>query len=115
MCFFGLIVQDSANNTSENDLITLGELTEYEERQWRFPDNTQRCPLRSCGNFFGTRKKAIEHYRKSHAKHAVLCEICNVPLMLLTAAHHLNGHYLRKHPGIEPPVKVKTSRVNETI
>lgn len=97
----------------QNDLITLGELTEYANTVWPFPD-TKRCPVRSCGMMFRTRTKAIEHYRENHAKHSVLCHICKYPLMLLTAAHHLAGHFARKHPTVTPPVKVKTIRVNPT-
>lgn len=92
-------------------MIILGELTEYENKVWQFAD-TKRCPVRSCGILFATRAKAIAHYRENHAQHSVLCVICNYPLMLLTAAHHLDGHYRRKHPGVEPPAKVKFSRVN---
>ncbi|XP_055296572.1 uncharacterized protein LOC129565582 isoform X2 [Sitodiplosis mosellana] len=109
MCSEDENFSESAGDNSEDDLITLGELTEYESTVWRFPD-IRRCPVRSCGMHFETRAKTIEHYRKTHAKHAVLCRICDYPLMLLTAAHHLVGHYARKHPKDTPPVKVKTTR-----
>ncbi|XP_031628123.1 uncharacterized protein LOC116343934 isoform X2 [Contarinia nasturtii] len=98
-----------ANGESENELITLGELTDYESTKWRFPE-TLHCPVRSCSMWFDTRAAAIKHYRESHAKHSVLCKICNYPLYLLTAPHHLQGHYVRKHPTVEPPAKVKTLR-----
>lgn len=100
------------NGESDDDFITLGELTEYENAVWRFPDTT-RCPFRSCNRYFGTRKKAIKHYRENHAKYAVLCKLCNYPIMLHTATHHFEGHYARKHPNVAPPVKVKTERVNQ--
>lgn len=111
---FDYFDKDLTKDKSENDLVTLGELTEYENTVWQFPD-VKRCPLRSCGRGFSTRSQTIEHYRETHAKHAVLCRICNYPLMLLTAAHHLDGHFLRKHPTETPPLKVKIQRVNETI
>lgn len=96
---------------SKNDTITLGELTEYENAEWQFPD-TVRCPYRSCSRIFDTRSNTIEHYRKTHAKHSVLCKICNYPLMLMKGAHHFKSHYMRKHPSMPPPVKVKVIRVS---
>lgn len=93
-------------------MITLGELTEYSNTQWKFPDTT-RCPLRSCKLKLRSRKKAIEHYRKKHADHAVLCELCNVPLMLMLGTHHLNGHFQRKHPEEPLPKKIKSIEVSK--
>lgn len=112
--FLAFLYKELSEDMSDNELISLGELTEYETTEWRFPD-TQNCPLRSCAIHFESRKIAMEHYRENHAKHAVLCEICNYPIMLLSATHHLVGHFARKHPNVEPPQKVETDRVKHNI
>lgn len=103
-----------ANNQSVDDLITLGELTQYENTVWKFPQTT-RCPLRSCGIYLGTRKKAIKHYQDNHAKYGVLCKICDYPIHLQTATHHFDGHYARKHPNEVAPPKMKAARVGTAI
>lgn len=97
-----------------SDLVTVGELTEYETDVWQFPDKSS-CPLRSCHLTFDTRDLAIKHYTATHAQHTVLCKICKSPLMLLLGPHHLVSHYKRKHPNVEPQPKVKKIQVNTTI
>lgn len=103
--------KDLVDDNVEDDLITLGELTQYENTVWKFA-KTLNCPVRSCASKFSTRNLAIKHYRENHAMHSVLCKICDHPIMLMMGPHHLDTHYHRLHPTVTPPPKVKKIRVN---
>lgn len=95
---------------AEDDLITIGELTEYPTVQWKFPETTH-CPRSHCKQKYKSRAENIAHYRDVHAKYDVICNECNI-LVSVSSSHNLLNHYKRKHSDIELPLKTKENRVN---
>lgn len=104
-----LIFAKVSNDVVEDDLIALGELTEYPTFQWKFPQITS-CPRSHCKEKYSNRDAAIAHYRDVHAKYDVLCNDCN-SIVSVSSSHNLIHHYKRKHPNIEPPMKTKLNQV----
>lgn len=64
--------------------------------QWTFPDQT-KCPNKQCQIEFATRSHAIIHYKRQHAKNAILCELCSKPIATHTVNTFVN-HYRQTHP-----------------
>lgn len=93
----------------DDDIVTLGEMTEYPILQWKFPQITH-CPRMNCKRKFPNRDAAIDHYRAMHAKYDILCQECDL-IISVSGAHNLMNHYKRKHPDIEPPAKRPENRV----
>lgn len=63
---------------------------------WTFPDQT-KCPNIHCQIEFATRSHAIIHYKRQHAKNAILCELCSKPIAAHSAGAFIQ-HYQRTHP-----------------
>lgn len=66
--------------------------------KWQFPLNSTMCPATRCNKKFGSRAEAIAHYKQQHAKGAILCEICNKPLVVGTTSDYYIQHFERVHP-----------------
>lgn len=64
---------------------------------WRFPPDQTSCPVRHCEIEFVSRSHAIIHYKRQHAKKAILCEQCQKPVAACSA-YTLVVHYQRTHP-----------------
>lgn len=101
----------SVNNddTTEDDIIILGQMTEYSTERWKFPDTTA-CPRTHCKKVFDTRAEAIRHFRNTHSLYDVLCKECN-RLVSLSGGHNLLNHYKRSHPNVEIPAKRNENKV----
>lgn len=84
----------------KNDLITLKGCSQI--THWRFPQNITYCPVPLCKLMFGIRSDAIFHYRKKHADHAILCQICEKPIATKSPCNFVR-HYRRVHPGMQVP------------
>lgn len=94
---------------TEDDIIVLGEMTEYPTEFWQFPD-TANCPRIHCKIVFKSRADAIKHYREIHSLYDVLCKECNV-VVSVSGAHNLVNHYKRIHPNLDPPPKSDEKKV----
>lgn len=84
----------------DDDLVTLygcGYIT-----QWRFPMHLKECPVRGCRLQFKNRQNTIAHYKKVHAKNAILCSLCNKPIAAKQASLFIK-HYRRMHPKSSVP------------
>lgn len=91
---------ESDGEWEKNDLITLNGCKKI--TYWRFPQNITYCPVRFCKLMFGIRSDAIFHYRKKHADHSILCQICYKPIIAQRPCDFVR-HYRRMHPGMEVP------------
>lgn len=65
--------------------------------KWRLPQNTTRCPLKTCGEAYENRSALKLHYQQQHASTMVLCEICEKPLRAQHVSTYVK-HYRDKHP-----------------
>lgn len=72
---------------------------------WNFPKHINHCPVIGCGLTFATRSKAIDHYRKKHANHFILCSICVKPISA-QIPERVQAHY-RLHPDAEIPSYIR--------
>lgn len=90
-------------NDDADDIIILGESTDFQPMCWQFPQ-TRKCPKDLCFLDFSSRAIAIKHYRERHAKFDLLCKECGV-LISMSGAHNMTNHYKRKHPDRIPPQK----------
>lgn len=100
--FFETIFQVSCLTDIDDidDIIILGELSDFEIKfKWKFP-NTSKCPCKSCGLSCSSRNAAIAHFRNAHAKTSVLCTLCD---RIFDDSVDLLLHYDVEHPDIEPP------------
>lgn len=99
--------------TAYDDLITLsgyGYIT-----HWRFPESLKKCPLTTCAAKFSTRKATIAHYKTSHSKQAILCTICNKPIVSTTKQAFI-FHYKRIHPQQSLPIDfIEHIRSKQTV
>ncbi|XP_055297156.1 uncharacterized protein LOC129565878 [Sitodiplosis mosellana] len=87
----------------EDDLITLRR-----GGKWRFPNGLKGCPIHTCYSVFKTRRQAIAHFKRQHAKYAVLCTLCEKPIN----ARNYRPHCKRMHPNGEISVKPKATPTN---
>lgn len=73
------------NVEPDDDLIALsggGMVT-----HWKLPKNILRCPVKWCARVrFETRSDLLIHYKTVHARHYILCLICDKPVGQLK--HH---------------------------
>lgn len=90
-----------------DDLILLGEDTDYPQMEWRFPD-INGCPKMYCTAIFDDRFFAMAHYRVVHAKTDLLCLECNT-LISMNNPDDLIRHYERKHPSAPAPLPKTTT------
>lgn len=85
-----------ANDDSVDELIELSGCNI--KTFWRFPNVTE-CPVHKCSNYqFGSRMEAKRHYIATHAKDAILCELCkpNKPIASPNPICY-KIHYQRMH------------------
>lgn len=64
--------------------------------KWRFPMNSEECPLITCRIPFKNRLDGINHYRAHHAIGSILCSICDKPIRV-ASKKDFTIHYERKH------------------
>lgn len=103
-------------NCFEDDLITLRGCGI--QTMWRFPEHLTSCPVLRCNFTTDSHSKLINHYKAKHAKHSILCDVCNKPIMA-KQKHHFKRHFWRIHPNIkvsyglgnEMATKIKTQPV----
>lgn len=84
-----------ATSDEEDGWITLtgaGQIT-----QWKFPEKTKTCPVKSCLKHFGVHSDVVDHYRKRHFKDYIYCSLCDKPVSVRLFGD-FNGHYLKMHP-----------------
>lgn len=84
--------------------------------EWSFPKKFKRCPVKSCSERTSNRAALKAHYKETHAEHAILCEICNIPIAILNRnnLYNLRQHYSSKHPNVDVPF-IGCSAQNERI
>lgn len=91
-------MDDSINE--DKDSITLrgcGFIT-----KWNFPQHLTNCPVNKCLKKFGSRSKAIAHYKSTHANDSIYCYLCDKPIAArLRGTYRL--HYNRLHPNVKNP------------
>lgn len=63
---------------------------------WRFPQHTNICPVQRCWIKFSVRSDAIDHYKKKHARHAILCPLCVRPISA-PGLKYFKNHYKSVH------------------
>lgn len=68
--------------------------------QWRFPDEFAQCPVEECGTQFTVRMDAITHFKKQHAKSAMYCSICDMPITA-ERSEDSKEHFHEKHPDVD--------------
>lgn len=93
-------VPENRNDDAKDDMITLrgcGRIT-----KWRFPQNSKRCPVRTCHKNFGFRADAIQHYKRCHAPHSILCPICS-KVIVVRGRYKFIQHCTRTHPDKKIP------------
>lgn len=49
--------------------------------RWKFPLYITRCPVLTCSLEFCTRSATIFHYKDKHASNAILCYLCDWPIL----------------------------------
>lgn len=95
----------------DGDFVTVGS-PKY-QKIWRWP-NLTKCPTGGCGKTFETTAMAMEHYRETHAKFAILCEICDWPKDKRQFARHSAIHQ-SKHGGGKPSNRVSSNKFSADI
>lgn len=89
---------DSNNNEDGRgeDLITLSAFGI--NTKWRFPNDLTSCPTTRCNFVSDSRSTLIGHYKTKHASHALLCDVCNKPI-ICNSKYNFRRHFWIMHRG----------------
>lgn len=89
--------EDDDDDADGNNLIKLkgGGIISY----WQLPANLNRCPVVGCRMVHENNADLKQHYKRKHAKNAVLCEPCGYPLMV-RCPKYFQDHLRKTHPNM---------------
>lgn len=85
------------NDCDEDDVITLHGCGK--ETKWRFPKNVEHCPVKKCHYTHISRSNLIKHFKATHAKHSILCDICYKPIGCYDS-FNFRTHFRAMHPNM---------------
>lgn len=73
---------DLANDDDNGKGIDWIELSGCQKiTRWKFPVFLSKCPVLTCSSDFECRTDVIRHYKENHAADAILCYLCEWPIL----------------------------------
>lgn len=71
------------------ELYGLGHVT-----RWKFSQSLAKCPVSTCSADADSLGEIIQHYKEAHSQSAILCYICDWPIV----ATNFQNHFRIIHP-----------------